>query len=246
MTGHPLGNPAALWTMNEGCGNKIYDSSSRGNTGILTGTAPVWNSGKFGPAILLPGTNEYINITSIDVSGGLTYIIWVMFPSVPDGSMGLISNRKTMLAVNATALRWYADVDTGPKDYAVTWVAGKWYQLAATQFDTTYAMYMNGVLVKTGLTGVLDNTDANHYIGAYTNSLWFLDGIIDHVMICNCALCALSASEIQKLFYDSFCMFARRAWPVGFGAEAPVAICKFGSLLSDEVIEQKIGVYAEI
>ncbi len=54
--------PILLLLFNEGSGNKVFDLSGNGGTGILTGTAPTWGVGEYGPVVNLPSTNEYINV----------------------------------------------------------------------------------------------------------------------------------------------------------------------------------------
>ena len=82
---HPLSRGlVGLWLFNEGSGNKVFDLSGNGNTGTLQGTTPSWTSGKYGSAVLLPGTDEYINCGSKAIFDNIpvkTVVIWVYLNS---------------------------------------------------------------------------------------------------------------------------------------------------------------------
>ena len=71
----------AFWGMMpyEFGGNKVFDLSGNANTGTLTGTAPSWTAGKHGSAVLLPGTDEYINLPRgmVDDLQSCTVCAWI-------------------------------------------------------------------------------------------------------------------------------------------------------------------------
>ena len=50
-----------LWLLDEGQGDKVEDSSGNGNTGTLVNGAQ-WADGKFGKAVELDGSDDYVEI----------------------------------------------------------------------------------------------------------------------------------------------------------------------------------------
>lgn len=72
------------WPMNEAQGNKVGDSSGKGNTGTVSGAN--WTSGKKGGALNFNGTDGFVNLTSSGlnnpslyggVNGKLTFSAWI-------------------------------------------------------------------------------------------------------------------------------------------------------------------------
>lgn len=77
-------------------GKVIHDISGRENAGTLVGTAPSWTpGGKFGPAVLFPGTDECIDIDTVvnNLAGTTTgtWSIWVKpVDATPDPSQTIM------------------------------------------------------------------------------------------------------------------------------------------------------------
>ena len=212
---------------NEGSGNKVFDLSGNGNDGTFQGTAPSWSAGKFGSAILLPGTNEYISSTVQELyQKDKTVHAWIKMATVGQvnnifgiadtPSDGTPQNLVTINANNRLAS--YGTKDGGGFDYLEadhTLVVDTWYCI--TFVDNTsdgvgYHLYLNGVETAyvAGTTGVYtdrDNTLNNLFFGVGYNNDYF-NGQIDHIMIYNRVL---SASEIALLYREPFCMFKRDA-----------------------------------
>ena len=235
---HQLGDPVAHYLMNEGSGNKVFDLSGNGNDGTFQGTAPSWSAGKFGSAILLPGTNEYISSTVQELyQKDKTVHAWIKMATVGQvnnifgiadtPSDGTPQNLVTINANNRLAS--YGTKDGGGFDYLEadhTLVVDTWYCI--TFVDNTsdgvgYHLYLNGVETAyvAGTTGVYtdrDNTLNNLFFGVGYNNDYF-NGQIDHIMIYNRVL---SASEIALLYREPFCMFKRdNIWVWGAGVAAP-------------------------
>ncbi len=84
------------WPMNEGTSTQAGDFSGSGNTGTLT-SGPTWTAGKFGQAVNLDGTNDYIDLgsnTSLNVASSQAFSVsgWVKTTESYGPIMSLRSN----------------------------------------------------------------------------------------------------------------------------------------------------------
>src|SRR3989338_2173060 len=65
------------WKFDETSGTSASDSSGNNNTGTLT-NSPTWTTGKINSALSFDGTDDYVNIGNMNVSGsGITIAAWV-------------------------------------------------------------------------------------------------------------------------------------------------------------------------
>lgn len=121
--------PVAHWNFDEGSGSTAYDSS--GNTNNITLTNGVqWDTGKFGDAVKLDGTDDYITSSAITGLSTATVEMWVNFD--PAGVAGT---------------EYLFDARSGSgTGYAYTG-GGSWGQLNTS----SGTVYINGVQTTTGL-----------------------------------------------------------------------------------------------
>ena len=194
------------WPSNEGSGNKVFDLSGNGNTGTFNGDI-TWKAGKFGPAPDLAGDTDYITAGILPGLSEITYLAWIRTDN-DSLDQGIIRVKDSFLLLYITdgKLRWYPDVAIAAVDASYSFTNNTWYQGAVTQTGTSYAMYVNGVLIGSGTTSALDLVSAtNVIIGAYnTTGTWDFDGQIDIPMVYNRAL---SSSEIALLYREPFSLF---------------------------------------
>ena len=70
LTGDLAGGDSALvgwYTFDDGAGETVADSSGAGHDGVIMGEAPEWEAeGKFGGALFLPGTDEFVEIADTE------------------------------------------------------------------------------------------------------------------------------------------------------------------------------------
>jgi hypothetical protein len=68
------------WKFDEGSGNTASDSSGNNNTGTIYG--PTWDTGKIGQALKFDGTDDYVSISPLNISGitSLTVSAWIKSP----------------------------------------------------------------------------------------------------------------------------------------------------------------------
>jgi len=263
ITGHLLAKGlVGCWTMSENSGLKIFDSSRYGNTGTFAAGAasPIWVTGKYGPCLNFDGDDHIIvpDSPSLDCVGtGLSIVAWITEVA---GNYDYFVSKNGITAGGYSVgkrdadefIFWVYTTGGGSVSSTPVHVFGTgWVHVVATFDGAWMKMYVNGVhiLPDTANAGSIPAGADDLFIGAYNDGTpasnqWL--GQIDDVSIYNRAL---SASEIQQLFYDPFCMFARRGWPVGFdtGAVPPAAESVFGSLLTEAMyIKYKKGMYSEI
>lgn len=229
-----------LWLFNEGSGNKVLDLSGNGNTGTFVNT-PTWVSGKFGPAVYLPGSNQYITANPINPSD-VSISIWVK--KNRNGSF------ERLVFDNDTGgyYTWgvqYTSVNTFT--FEVYSAGGHFFSSTATITDT---LWHNWVATYNGSQGA--NAICNLYLdgvfessGALTNNsveipsgsvsldigriqwdsvYYYGQFYIDNIVIYNRIV---SASEIALLYREPFCMFERdpiELWVGSVGAGEPPAV----------------------
>jgi len=242
---HPLSRGlVGLWLFNEGSGGRVFDLSGNGNTGTLAGTAPSWTPGKFGSAVLLPGTDEYIGSMAtmgLRVSPGMSISIWAKpntfaggdtFSStnprylVMDGTSGgvdppfcfalrILGGKLNFLYRNAAGTEFVAEkAVTHLTDTSIT------YHFAAVHTGSEMRLYVNGIKVDSTTTN--DPTDNNK---EGTTGLCFgqEENINGDQRYFNGQLSSigiynrvLSASEIAQLYREPFCMVERKVSPAYF------------------------------
>ncbi|MFH1882841.1 MAG: LamG domain-containing protein [Planctomycetota bacterium] len=234
--GHPLSRGlAGYWLFNEGSGNKAFDLSGNGNDGTIVGA--IWSSGKFGSAISLPGTDEYVNVPDkdiLDMSAALS-IVALINPTVVNSADSIVSKydslvlanqRSWALTINNTGLLRFAGTDNGTSAnyWSVTTnntvISANLWQTVAVVYsgaNTNVDLHVNGV-EKASSVDVKPVTSSLHIgtapldIGAaHSGTANYFPGKIGYVMIFNRAL---SASEIALLYREPFCMFDR-VWRPG-------------------------------
>jgi len=78
------GGPVGYWKMNEGEGRTVYDSTNNNNDGTLvlagSATSSAWVQGKYGSALSLDGTDDYVDTGSpfqATMRGSFTIGMWI-------------------------------------------------------------------------------------------------------------------------------------------------------------------------
>lgn len=72
-------NLVAEWKFEEGVGTTTYDTSGNSNNGVFGAgsSAPTWTTGKIGKALNFNGTNDYLDISDLTLTGQFTYSFWI-------------------------------------------------------------------------------------------------------------------------------------------------------------------------
>lgn len=185
--------------------------------------ASLWTPGKFGSALDLDGSDDYISVgddNSLDINSAITILALIEpdtygYEYTAGRRYGRIVRKGTNF--NFTILDDSENLDegiifdgtTGQIKSTANAIDLNVKQHVAVTFDGSNGkIYINGTLNNSGDGGTLvANADAL-IIGNYdagTTPRYF-DGLIEYVMIWNRALLA---SEIQQLYCEPFCMFGR-------------------------------------
>lgn len=245
IRGHPLADFVAFWPFNEGSGGQVFDLSGKGNTGTLQGTAPSWSAGKFGSAVLLPGTDEYILVgdrDSLDCQS-ITIITHLKINAFPAAANYIVAKMEDyvdggemsygLYLKNDGNFVWLVSEDgespAGAEETTGTpFLAGGTYQIAVTYSPGDYRCYADGLRTESdgggSETGNIYQGTGRFVIGARydlgdVKYKLFSNVLINYMAIYNRAL---SPSEIALLYLKPFCMFERKARPL-YAAPAVIA-----------------------
>lgn len=200
--------PISRWTFDEGSGNTAADIQGS-RTGTLTNGAS-WASGRFGAAVLLDGTNDYVALPTFSVSGSaLTIAAWVRTNSFGTGEQRFISKTGGSttywsLGTNGTSLlfRLRAGGSNRTLTSPAILQANSWYHAVATYDGSTMRLYLNGAQVAaTGKSGSLSTGGTSAVaIGRNPGSAsQYFNGAIDDVRMYSRAL---TAAEVSALYNE--------------------------------------------
>ena len=198
--------PVAEWKMDENTGTtSTYDSSGNGFTGTLTSiTESSWVPGKYGSALNLDGSSDYVSVTdatdsSLDVTDSLTMSVWVKTTSGDNegliykgdfsGTQGTYQiHLKSSTTVPVIRLNQSASEGSGQLTGNTTVNDGNWHHIAATYDKTNIKLYIDGGLDNSNSYSTSLSTNNNPlHIGGYYSSSYTLNGSIDDVRIYNYA-----------------------------------------------------------
>jgi len=203
------GAPVAHWRFDEGSGQIAFDESNNDNDGFLGTTTvveasdPTWTQGKFSGALLLDGTDDFVNCgtsQSLDITGALTLEAWIkadafdcggLFCQIIDKFYTAYHLRITNTA-NNQKIQFYVH-DGGTAVAGNTSLSpGVWYHVVGVFSPSEYLkVYLNGVEDGAETTGVPASTNSTNYevlVGARVSPLdAFFHGFIDDVRIYNYA-----------------------------------------------------------
>jgi fibronectin type 3 domain-containing protein len=206
--------PVAAYGFNEGTGTTSADLSGNGLTATLTSGA-TWRSGKYGSAVSLNGTSNYVNLgnpTLLRLTGSMTVSAWINSSAFPVDDAAIVSKR------NTNGYQLDTTIDEGPRTIgfkltsnggssmirygATTLQLNTWYHVAGVYDATarTLVVYLNGQLDNGPLVGTVtgsqQNSNQNVNIGQRPGNpgTYNFAGGIDEVRI---YARALSQAEIQ-------------------------------------------------
>ena len=209
-----------LWTMDGGdFGAAVYDGSGNNNIGYVynNATTSVKTIGKLGQAVVLDGTNDYVDVGSAAVLDNLTTMTvcaWVFTTGYDAGGYnGIVdkssngSNGWGLYLLNSPGFGFLSSTGEGKENFDIGSLhLNTWNHLCGTSDGTDapagVALYLNGTVV-TGSGGDLGTfNDASFTvkigaIGSGGSQDFYHNGKIDDVRIYNRVL---SATEIKQLY----------------------------------------------
>jgi hypothetical protein len=200
--------------LNEANGTSTFDSLAS-RSGTLRNGA-VWTTGRMGAAVSMDGTNDYISLPSLEVTGyAISLTAWVKNSSFPSG----VAQRFIAKASDATEAgsywvvgqttasgqnRLFFRLKSGNVTRTLTASTGNlplntWYHVAATYDGSRMRLYLNGTEVGSmAKTGALSRgTGVPLHVGRNPEGSNYLRGAIDEVRVYRSGL---SAYEVSKVF----------------------------------------------
>jgi prepilin-type N-terminal cleavage/methylation domain-containing protein len=197
------------WKFNENTGSTAADSWNGGNTGTLVGAThlPVWKTGSNcvdGSCLSFDGIDDRVDISYIPdiiVAGGYTMTAWFKKTGGTSGTIINISdasaNRNGIIFNSNTIVCGYYN---GTSYVAVNYSnasSNAWHYVACTNTSGVISLYIDGVSVNSGTSG-LGLGSAQNYIGYNSNAGLYFTGLIDDIRIYDAAI---PTSQIKEQYY---------------------------------------------
>ena len=193
-----------MWLFDEGSGDVAKDSSGKGNDGDIVGGAK-WVDGKFGKALSLDGSDDYVEIAhddSLMIGDKHTIALWFKLDEVPTAGMAVVTKDDWAPGFwwDASVIRHHTHEPPGTLHYIdAPWTPDTdWHSIAVTWDGKKFEIYLDVDEIGSGVTapnlGRNPLTDKPLLIGIYLatgqHGQWgvFLPAIIDEVAIFNVAL----------------------------------------------------------
>ncbi len=192
----------AAWTMDEGDGKEISDSSGNEHTGEFFG-APGWDVGKFGKGVLFHGAPDHIEVQDPDhklTPANITMVAWINLDDLVGnhsileqydwaGDLGAYAWR-----TNGAALQFYAIWgEDAPNASGGTLRENEWVHVAATYDGENIRSWIDGEVVasavdpqKRGLNpsdkslsfGVRGDSKDTHWMTGIMDEVAIFDGVL--------------------------------------------------------------------
>ena len=256
----------AEWRFDEGSGSIAKDSSGNGNNGTIHGAA--WVDGKFGKALSFDGENDYVSVTTplTNVENTFTMELWVYplttheIDTESTGGVSGTTGQKYAIyppqgyQVWRSAHHAGAGISVGTNGISVyehsdfymppllVWQGSidDWSHVCVVYENKQPRLYVNGILVKAGLTSNklhvhpgpgVGGSDRN--LGSIGGGHWgYFKGIIDEVRIYNRAL---TPEEIKSHYERKQISYPESSITGSFDLEnAAPAVTDFTLYESDE------------
>ena len=203
-----IGDPIAILPLDDGAGVIATDISGFGNDGTLQGGAIFEAASPDGSpfSVSLDGTDDYINLAPLDISGArFTLATWFNADSFPGSAAdprliakdsGSAANDHIFMLgtiLSQSAVRLRARVRIGGVTTTLVADTGdlftnEWYHAAMTHDGNMLRLYLDGIEVgSTALVGQVDSDPTiNVAVGSQSNGVSrHFDGLIDDVRILN-------------------------------------------------------------
>ena len=201
-----------MWLFNEGRGAEAEDSSGSGNDGAIEGGAK-WVDGKFGKALSLDGSDDYVEIAhddSLNVGGEHTIALWFKLDKPPAGGMGVVTKDDWAPGFwwDGGTIRHHTHDPPGTLHFIdAPWNPDTdWHHVAVTWDGEAFGVYLDAEQIGDGVStanlGRNPLTDKPLLIGIYLatgqHAKWgaFFGGIVDDVAVFNAAL---TGNDIETL-----------------------------------------------
>ena len=197
------------WKMDEGTGTTVVDTSGYKN-GTLVGD-PTWVKGKYGNAVSLNGTSQYVNLGGTELAGDWTLGVWV------NGKSNTSKTAETLISGPSGSIKLNQWKNTGKvgfsiygvKDYTFNYSlpsTNTWVHLTFVGTSSGTSLYVNGVFkdsIPVRFNCPMTNVGVEIQPGSTSKTSYFA-GTIDQLTIVDRALSdtevvALTKSPIATL-----------------------------------------------
>lgn len=196
--------PVAEWKMDEGIGTSIIDTSGNSNTGTFGAgsSAPTWAQGKIGKGLIFDGSNDYVNIGTLNSLNTFTLSAWIKansnstsdYRTIIDKTNNSMNDRNFWLALETStsqlSLRFSVDGSSTTFLGNTPLNDNKWHYVNATYDGSYVKLFIDGKLdnTPTAKTGIPNTGNTSSYIGYQpVGGGRYFSGSIDHVKIYNYA-----------------------------------------------------------
>jgi hypothetical protein len=198
------------WTLDDGAGSTVADSSGGGHDGSFVAGTPVWVQGKFGGALKFEGTAqvEVPDHADFHIADTVSMALWANPEAAQLTDAKFFVKQKSTyypyaIQYDSSGKTIYANVSTDSAQYNtkpnLAGFAGEWAHLCAAYDGSVVILYKNGVEVAraTGSGKLRQNTLSLTFGGrlGYTTSNNF-KGMMDDVRLYNRAL---KPQDIQQI-----------------------------------------------
>lgn len=211
----------AMLYFDEGTGDIAKDASGKDNNGKIHGGAK-WVNGKFGKALDLDGSDDYVEIThdaSLMVGEEHTIALWFKLANVPAGGMGVVTKDDWAPGFwwDGSIIRHHTHDPPASLHYIdAPWTPDTdWHHVAVTWDGEEFVVYLDADKIGSGTNakniGRNPLSDKPFLIGIYLatgqHGQWgaFLSAIVDDVAIFNVAL---PDNDIETIMNDGLEMAA--------------------------------------
>ena len=198
----------AHWSLDEGAGNAILDSSGNGHTGlIINGTA--WTTGTISGALKFDGVDDYANMGHLDFapSSACTIALWIYPQGSGSGYAPVITQHEYVhpfrIQISRDTYRLETCIRTGSSTNYLysqaTLAPGRWTHAAMVYQSGQYVLYLNGKQDSTrAVSGSLKAPGPQDYtmLGWDGNSTAPFSGRLDDIWIFSRALSAIDIAQM--------------------------------------------------
>lgn len=192
-------SPSGYWRLDEACGLAAADSSGHSLAGVYYTGATLAQAGGLSTdddkAVRLDGTNGYVGIPSVSLSGTMSVELWMKHTTNGTASEVLVTkapwNAQWDLLYDGSGALMLRGGDVTPVVTATAPSAGAWHHVVGTIDGTTGKIYIDGSLAATGSVAAIANSSSGIMVGWNgTPGSWHFNGSLDEVALYPTALTA--------------------------------------------------------